>query len=94
VNCQFKMIQRTFIERNKLLDSELKTTGIMQVLKGAGSIDIVGTAMLPWDDMDDSLRRRVIARLPAFWFEARLPDTFSIYLFILVCLMAEAIILH
>jgi hypothetical protein len=94
VNCQFKMIQRTFIERNQALDSELKTTGIMQVLKGAGTIDIVGTAAPQWSDVGSSFRRRIIRNLPAFWFEARLPDTFSIYLFILVCLTVEAIILQ
>jgi len=94
VNCQFKMIQRTFITRNWALDSELKTIGIMQVLKGAGKIDIVGTAAPQWPEARTSFRRRIVNNLPAFWFEARLPDTFSVYLFILVCLTAEAIVIH
>src|SRR5215469_15443271 len=48
VNCQFKQIQHNFIDRNYEIDSELKNTGIMQYLRGAGKIKIVGTAAPDW----------------------------------------------
>jgi hypothetical protein len=95
INCQFKMIQRSFIKRNQILDSELKTTGIMTFLKGGSAIDVVGTAAPRslGSEVNESYWRRLVRYAPAFWSEARLPDTFSLYLFILVCLIAEAIIL-
>jgi hypothetical protein len=37
INCQFSAIQRSFIERNFDLDVELRSVGILQVLKGAGN---------------------------------------------------------
>ena len=93
VTCQFKLIQRAFIKRNRTLDSELRTTGIMQVLKGAGNFDIVGTTPLEWSGVGSSYSETIRNNLPAFWAEARMPGAFSLYLFILVCLGAEAIIL-
>jgi hypothetical protein len=93
VNCQFKMIQRNFIERNYAIDSELKTTGIMEVLKGAGKLSIVGTAAPDWRRPDPAIRSRMARNLASLWPEARLPNTFSLYLFIVVCMAVEGIIL-
>jgi hypothetical protein len=96
MNCQFKMIQRAFIRRNRELDTELKAVGVMQFLKGAGNINIVGTSVVHLgvdSKVPETYFRRVVRYLPSLWFEARLPDTFSLYLFILACLAAEAIIL-
>jgi hypothetical protein len=93
VTCQFKLIQRAFIRRNKTLDSELRTTGIMQVLKGAGSFEIVGTTPLEWTYTGSSYSTRFRDDLPGLWEEARMPSAFSLYLFILVCLGVEGIIL-
>ncbi len=94
INCQFKLIQRTFITRNRDLDSELKATGIMPFLKGAGNIEVVGTASVRGTGQEgDSYLRKIVRYLPPFLREALLPDTFSLYLFIVVCLTAEAIIL-
>jgi hypothetical protein len=95
VTCQFRMIQRAFIERNIVIDSELRTTGIMQVLKGAGNFEILGTAPLDLKGRRSGLSYSAMIRsnLPAFWHEARMPNTFSLYLFIMACLIVEAIIL-
>ena len=94
VNCHIKMFQRRFFVRNREIDSELKNTGIMQVLKGAGNISIVGTT-----DIGDpstvgfSIIQRIRRGLPSFWHEARVINTFSLYLFVGFCLMLEGIIL-
>jgi hypothetical protein len=97
VQCQFKLIQRALIRRNRAIDSELKNTGIMQFLKGAGTLDIFGTVPLDLDlkgsPSSDSLFKQIRDNLPAFWEEARLPSSFSLYLFIFACLAAEGIIL-
>jgi len=96
VTCQFRLIQRAFIRRNKTLDSELRATGIMQVLRGAGNFDIVGTTPLEWGypaGTGPSYSKRVRDHLPELWDEARMPSAFSLYLFILVCMAAEGIIL-
>ncbi|HEY7145855.1 MAG TPA: hypothetical protein VH637_16565 [Streptosporangiaceae bacterium] len=92
VNCQFKLVQRAFIDRNRAIDSELRATGIMEVLKGAGSLPIVGTAMPTW-------KKRAFAKsgrpdhFSAILAELRLPHTFGLYLFVLACLALEALIL-
>lgn len=83
LNCQFKAIQRNFIERNSALDRELRTKGVMQVIKGAGSIDIVGTAV---PDFSQSF-------LMGWLKEARMPNTWTLYTFVVACLVVEAIVL-
>lgn len=93
VDCQFKMVQRVFIKRNQELDAELKNVGIMQVLKGAGNITIVGTASPQWSFSQGSYIERIKRHFPALWSEALSPNTFSLYLFILVCLVVEISIL-
>jgi hypothetical protein len=95
MNCQFKMIQRAFINRNKALDSELKSTGLMEVLRGAGNLSIVGI-VVPRSEISriaSSKRVWILQELPALLYEASLPNTFSLYLFIMVCLGVEAITL-
>jgi len=95
VNCQFKRTQRVFIRRNYAIDAELKKTGIMEVLRGAGSLDIVGTAAPQWRTRPaDSWWARLRYEFTAVLFEGLLPNTFSLYLFILACLMAETVILR
>jgi hypothetical protein len=94
VNCQFKTIQRKFIRRNAALASELSNVGIMQVLKGAGALEITGAAVpefgrpagLPFAEW-------VRSSFSEIGYEARLANTFSLYVFLLVCLAVEAIIL-
>lgn len=96
MNCQFKMIQRAFIRRNQALHAELQKIGIIQFIKGAGTIDAVGTAAPQWvvnTETKGSYRNRIVRHLPALWYEAQLADTFTLYLFILACLAVEAIIL-
>lgn len=94
LNCQFKAIQRKFIKRNNELFSELSSVGIMQVLKGAGTLQITGAAIPEF--------RRTPARPFGVWirsafaeigYEAGLANTFSLYLFLLACLVLEATIL-
>lgn len=92
VNCQFKMIQRAFIRHNKALAYELRSTGIMQVLRGEGALQIVG-AVVPDLRRGVSSGERARSLLSDIWHEARLPNTFSLYLFLFVCLGVEAIIL-
>ena len=93
VNCQFKMIQRAFMDRNKKLDAELRTYGIMGVLKGAGSFDIVGTTPLEWKSMGSSFSTKIRDNIPALLEEARMPSSFSFYALILACLAAELLFL-
>lgn len=87
VNCQFKLIQRAFMERNDAINHELVIRGIMPVLKGETSFPIVGTGgVTPFLFGADTLRKR----LHRLWNQALQPDTFSLYLFILICLGVEA----
>jgi hypothetical protein len=93
INSQFKAIQRAFIKRNRELDLELRSVGIMQVLKGAGTLEIVGTAVPDFSRPGVSYPEKVRSALSRILYEARLPNTFSLYLFLFACLTAEAIIL-
>lgn len=94
VNCQFKGIQRAFIRRNSLIDLELKKTGIMHFLNDSNSLDIVGTSIPGWKSSSGpSWRSRARNQIEEILYEARLPNTFSLYLFIFVCLLAEALTL-
>lgn len=93
INCQFKMYQHYFVAWNDEIDSELKNTGIMNVLKGAGNINIVGTTAVGFTTAHLSIPDRVRTRLPHFWHEVCVINTFNLYLFITFCFMIEAIIL-
>jgi hypothetical protein len=93
INCQFKAIQRAFIRRGGAIDAELKAVGIMQVLKGAGNFEIVGTAIPALVQPSSSYSERIRFAFSGIWHEARLPNTFTLYLFLFVTLAAEAIIL-
>jgi hypothetical protein len=93
VQCQFKLLQRTFIRRNRTIDSALRTTGIMQFLNGYGDLEVVGTTPLEWIPTGSSYPAKIRDSLPAFWEEARMPSAFTLYLFILVCLAVEGGIL-
>jgi len=94
INCQFRIFQRSFLNRNLQIDSELRNTGIMQVLKGAGTFDIVGTTSdgRPWSH-GATISEKVRRGLPDFWFEVRRASNFSLYVFVGFCLLLEAIIL-
>jgi hypothetical protein len=65
----------------------------MQVLRGEGDLAIVGTAAPDWGTPGSSTSDRVRHEFTRGLAEARLPNTFSLYLFILVCLAIELIIL-
>ena len=93
VDCQFKLIQRAFITRNRLIDAELKTTGIMPFLKGAGTIEVAGTTNLQWSRSNGPYTRRAVRYLSDLWLEARSPSVFGLYLFILASLIIETAIL-
>lgn len=94
VNCQFKGIQRIFIRRNNQIDSELRKTGIMQFLNGNGSLEVVGTSRPEWPGAGlRSWRARARNEIARVISEGKLPNTFGLYLFIFICLAAEAVIL-
>ena len=95
VNCQFKHIQRNFIDRNYNIDSELRKTGVIEFLRGNGSLQVVGTAAPLWrkHSPSSSWFQRVRHHLLDLLSEGILPNTFGLYLFILACLAVEAIIL-
>jgi hypothetical protein len=95
VNCQFKYIQRNFIDRNYEIDSALRKTGLMEFLRGHGGLQVVGTAAPLWKkrNLPSSWPGRVRHNLLDLLSEGLLPNTFGLYLFILVCLVVEAIIL-
>jgi hypothetical protein len=93
VNCQFKMTQRAFMDRNLALDEELKTAGIMAVIKGAGDLEIVGTAIPGFKGGGLGYSERIAVSSAALLREARTPNTISLYLFIVICLLIELIIL-
>jgi len=93
INCQFSLVQRSFIERNFDLDAELRSVGICQVLKGKGNFEIVGTAAPFAKTRGLSYKEQIRYSLPLFYREAIGPSMFGLYLFILVCLAVEEIIL-
>jgi hypothetical protein len=67
INAQFKVIQRAFIERGAALDAELKSVGIMRVLKGAGNFEIVGTAIPSLGHSGESYLKRIRFSLSEVW---------------------------
>lgn len=91
-NCQFMGIQRAFINKNATINSELKA-GILEFLKDGGSLEITGTAIPLWRTRGPSARERAVSWYFIFLFEARRPNMFGLYLFIMVCLLTEALIL-
>jgi|ERR1700722_12469089 hypothetical protein len=93
INAQFKVIQRAFIKRGGALDAELKSVGIMRVLKGGGNFEIVGTAIPSLARPGSTYLEKIRFVLAEIWHEARLANTFSLYLFLFVALAVEAIIL-
>jgi hypothetical protein len=93
VNCQFKGIQRVFIDKNVSIDSALRAADIMDFLKDGNSPKIVGTALPVWKSRASSSRERMRRYLAVLRTEGLLPNTFSLYLFILVCLVTEALLL-
>lgn len=93
LNCQVSMVQRAFIRQNKELDYKLKDVGLRQILKGVLDSEIVGTVVTSFQDKGLRYSRRVRYHLPYFGREMIAPGTFTLYLFILACLTAEAIIL-
>jgi hypothetical protein len=93
LNCQYKYIQRNFINRNYEIDSALKSIGLMPFLNGAGTVQVLGTAAPDWKIPKGAKLRFERWTYSGILREARLPITYSLYLFILVCLIAEAIIL-
>ena len=92
MNCQFIGIQRVFIDKNKLIDSELRG-GILKFLKDGGSLKITGTAIPVPESRKSSAREVALSWYSVFLFEARRPSTFSLYLLILICLLTEALLL-
>jgi hypothetical protein len=94
VNCQFKGVQRAFIRRNNQIDSELRRTGLMQFLNGNGSFEVMGTSRPAWRGTGPRpWRARARDEIAQVISEGRFPNTFGLYLFILLCLAAEAVIL-
>ena len=94
VNCQYKTIQRAFIRRNNDIATEIKNLGIMPFLRGAGTLEISGTAVPDFGRAPDlTFRETLKSFLSELAHEARLANTFSLYLFLLVCLAVEAVIL-
>ena len=94
LNCQFKTIQRKFIRRNAALAAEVGNLGIMQVLKGAGTLKITGAAVPEFSRTTGlPFGEKIRSAFSELGYEARLANTFSLYLFLLACLSLEAIIL-
>ena len=93
INCQFKAIQRAFIKRSNEVDSELKTVGVVEFLRGAGNFEIVGTAIPDLARPGSSYSERLRSVFSGIWHEARLANTFTLYLFLFATLAIEAIIL-
>ena len=93
VNCQFKMIQRYFINRNYEIDSALTAHGIMEFLKHENSLKVVGTATPGSRRHGTSTLRSYRQNFTEMLHEALRANTFSLYVFVLVCLGIEAAIL-
>jgi hypothetical protein len=93
LDCQFKAIQRAFIRRNHEIDAELKSVGIMQFLRGAGNFEVVGTAVPDFALPGLKYRQKIRFFLLGIWHEARMPNTFTLYIFLVFCLAVEAIII-
>ena len=84
MNCQFIGIERVFINKNKLIDSELRAWNPREFLKTGGSQDDRTGTPVP-GSRKQSAREVAIAWYSVFLFEARKPSTFSLYLLILAC---------
>jgi hypothetical protein len=94
VNCHFKITQRKLLDKLERIDFELESVGIIEFLKGTGSFEILGTGFLRYGlSRNARISARVRNSLPDFWFEASRVRTFSLYIFVGVCLIAEIVIL-
>jgi hypothetical protein len=88
IDCNFRVFEHDIFDRCQAIDAELRSTGIMQFLRGAGSLDILGTVLPAPSDPPSLLAR--LKRLRRIVSE---PPTFGLYLFILVCMGIEALVL-
>jgi hypothetical protein len=65
----------------------------MRVLRGSGNFEIVGTAIPSLAQPGSGYLKRIRFVLSGVWHEARLANTFSLYLFLFAALALEAVIL-
>jgi hypothetical protein len=88
IDCQFRVYSHDNYDRNRAIDAELRKVGIMQLLRDESNFYITGTAIPPPSN-PPSLRARAKQLLRI----VSEPQTFGLYLFILVCLGIEALVL-
>jgi hypothetical protein len=94
MNCQFRMFQTAVNGRNEAIDLELKKVGVMQFLKAAGTLEVVGTAVWGYGHLAHvPFVEKIRGHLPDFWLEISRPSNFSLYLFLAVSLLIEFIVL-
>jgi hypothetical protein len=93
VTCQTKVVQRFFLTQNEKLNNELRNRGVMEILAGRGTMPIAGTTVLSFKAENESYFKMMIRNFKLFRREAAHPDTYTLYLFIVVCLAIEAIVL-
>lgn len=94
VNCQFRAFQRAFVNRNLDIDAELRRSGIMEVLKGRGAFEIVGTASSGASSRPEGAAAEKINSVwPLIWFEVQRAANYSIYVFLAACLLVEGTVL-
>jgi hypothetical protein len=92
LDCQFKSIQREFITKNLALARDLEQLGVMAVLNRTGG-NAIGPAHLQPAPVGRPMKDTVVWHARTLWREARSPMTWSLYLFVLVCLGIEGLAL-
>jgi hypothetical protein len=94
LDCQFKQIQRVFIDRNHSIDKALRAGSVVRFLEREDGMVVTGTAIPVWQMLPRGSKLRFERNLlRAIFQEARLPNTYSLYLLIALCLTAEAAVL-
>lgn len=92
VECQFKTVQRIYILRNRQMTKTLAAIGVIELLRDE-SHHTIGPAAGPSPHDIEDRRTRYVNYARSLWHEAASPATFSLYLFIVVCLGIEGILI-
>ena len=93
VDCQFKAIQRTFLKRNRALADELRNSDVAAILAGHGDIKVLGVP----DIYEAWTEKRTFASFLRYTHlirdEAIAPTLCVLYVFILLAMALEALLL-
>jgi hypothetical protein len=93
VDCQFKAIQRPFIRRNRALADQLRNSDITGILAGHGKVKVLGVPDIYEGRTDKWAFANIIRYARSIRDAAIAPTVFVLYVFILLAMALEALLL-